>query len=191
MKKILFLLICAGAAVTVWTETQDHQHQARLMFANTRTQAQLGPFKESESSSEPMTLERLEDILRSEVGQLQTEQGQFQFEFEGRPMLILTNQEHNRMRIISPVTPEGQLTPEQRDAMLSANFHSALDARYAISNGTVFAAFLHPLSSLEENDLRSALRQVSQLVANFGSTYSSGGLQFGPGNEDPTPLPSI
>ena len=75
--------------------------------------------------------------------------------------------------------------------MLVANFHNALDARYAVSNGNVFAAFLHPLSSLEENDLRSALRQVSQLVANFGTTYSSGGLQFAPGEEEPTLLPSI
>ncbi|NJL83304.1 MAG: hypothetical protein HC890_10765, partial [Chloroflexaceae bacterium] len=56
-----------------------------------------------------------------------------------------------------------------------------LDARYAVSNGVVFAAFVHPLSTLDERDFLSALRQVSQLVRNFGTSYSSGALSFGPG----------
>ncbi len=32
--------------------------------------------------------------------------------------------------------------------MMIANFHTALDARYAISDGVIYAAFIHPLSSL-------------------------------------------
>ena len=104
MKKILFLLICAGAAITVWAETWDHnQRQSRVPF--TLTQTQLGQLDEPIPDSDRMTIERMEDILRADVEQLQGQQGQFQFEFEGRPMIILTSQEHNRMRIISPVIP--------------------------------------------------------------------------------------
>ena len=66
--------------------------------------------------------------------------------------------------------------------MLVANFHAALDARYAVTDGTVVAVYVHPLASLQANELRSALRQVANLAANFGTSYSSGELGFGPEN---------
>ena len=63
--------------------------------------------------------------------------------------------------------------------MLIANYHSSLDARYAVSQGIVYSAFLHPLSTLADDQLASALRQVAALATTFGSTYSSGELMFG------------
>ena len=82
------------------------------------------------------------------------------------------------MRLVSPILPEDKLSPEHRTAVLRANFHTALDARYAVGNGVLFATFIHPLSSLTDRDLKSAIRQVSSLVRNFGTTYSSGELVF-------------
>jgi len=41
------------------------------------------------------------------------------------------------------------------------------------------AAFTHPLSSLQADDLRSALHQVVKLAENFGPSYASEGLSFG------------
>ena len=64
--------------------------------------------------------------------------------------------------------------------MLDANFHSALDARYAVSEGIVYALFLHPISSLTPQQIVSALDQVVSLVTTFGTSFSSGQLQFGP-----------
>ena len=93
-------------------------------------------------------------------------------------MALLTSVEHNRMRIVSPVVKESRLTREQRRRILEANFHTALDARYATSQGTVYATFIHPLSQLTAAELRSAISQVANLVKTFGTTYSSGALEF-------------
>lgn len=84
----------------------------------------------------------------------------------------------NRMRIISAITDVDQLSGDQLFYALAANFHSALDARYAISDGLVYAAFIHPLSSLSVAELRSAISQVASAHRTFGATYSSGELFF-------------
>ncbi|MEM7595784.1 MAG: hypothetical protein AAF383_30500, partial [Cyanobacteria bacterium P01_A01_bin.83] len=80
--------------------------------------------------------------------------------------------------------------------MMVANFHTALDARYAISNGVVVTTFIHPLSSLQERDLLSALNQVSSLAETFGTSYTSGEVLFvpggnGDGDNSPPPPPPI
>jgi hypothetical protein len=55
--------------------------------------------------------------------------------------------------------------------------------RYGSSNGLLFAAFLHPLSSLEDALARSALDQVASLVHTFGSHFTSGSIEFSSGSE--------
>ena len=132
-----------------------------------------------------MTLDRLKAILESETENVQEQQGQFEFVYKGRTMVILTHTPLNRMRIVTPVVSEADLTEEQRQQLLVANFHTALDGRYALSNGTVFAVFLHPLSTLDDDDFRSALSQVHSLAQTFGSSYSSGVLQFGGQRQQP------
>ena len=67
---------------------------------------------------------------------------------------------------------------------MAANFHTALDGRYATSEGVLYAAFIHPLSPLTEEELASALRQVAALARNFGTTYSSDALLYGGRRED-------
>jgi hypothetical protein len=47
------------------------------------------------------------------------------------------------------------------------------------TDGLLVAAFMHPLSSLQADDLRSALHQVVKLAENFGTSYASEGLSFG------------
>ena len=79
-------------------------------------------------------------------------------------------------------TRESKLTPEQVSRILEANFHTALDARYATSKGYLYAAFIHPLSLLTEREIRSAVVQVANLARAFGTTYSSGGLVYGGGS---------
>ncbi len=139
---------------------------------------------------EKMTIDALENILREEAKNLQGGGGQWQFTLEGQSMIVLTDVSNNRMRIVAPIIPANTLSPEQVQAMLVANFHSALDARYAVTNGTVVSVFVHPLSSLQERDLRSGLYQVANLASNFGSSYSSGGLGFFPERQRREALPS-
>ena len=61
---------------------------------------------------------------------------------------------------------------------MEANFHSALDARYAISDGILWAAFIHPLQELTKDQVISAISQVYSTVQTFGTYYSSGELSF-------------
>ncbi len=183
--KLLILAACVGIGGIALT-TNVNANKAKSIPVENRTQL-------VQSSSRNMTISRLEQIVREKGVNVRSGNGQLQFEYEGVTMAILSSQERDRMRIIAPITQKENLSAQEYENMLIANFHTTLDGRYAISNNLVFATFVHPLSSLHEDDLRSALFQVSQLYKNFGSSYSSGGLLFSPGaspqnpGEDPGP----
>ncbi len=134
-----------------------------------------------EFSLEPMDVKKLNAILQKQVDNISsTQPGQWQFAIDEVSIIVLADGESDRMRIVSPVMNAKELTAEQTQKMMLANFHTTLDARYAIANGQVVATFIHPLSSLQERDLLSALNQVSSLTATFGTNYSSGELLFVP-----------
>ncbi len=65
------------------------------------------------------------------------------------------------------------------------NFHSALDVRYAESDGVMWVAFIHPLKELSKEQVEDAIRQVFAANLTFGTTYTSTDLVFpAPGNQD-------
>lgn len=132
-----------------------------------------------------MDLARLE-VLVNELGEdVDGAEGAWQFDRDGVRMACVTDTQFDRMRVIAPIIDEEEMTAEHIHACLEANFHTALDARYATSDGVLYAAFIHPLSPLTEPELRSAVDQVISLVQTYGSTYSSGTLVFGtPGPGD-------
>lgn len=105
--------------------------------------------------------------------------GGVEFTFAGVRMACVSDVAHDRMRIIAPVANHDASTRPLLEVMLIANFHTTLDARYGLSDGVVYAAYLHPLSSLSEDQLTSALRQVASLVRSFGVGFSSGELSYG------------
>ncbi len=141
--------------------------------------------------SQIMDATRLDAILRQESPSARRQGNQWQLDIRGRQLLVIVDPTRNRMRIISPVADLNDLSSDQVFKMMVANFHTALDARYAfVGDGTVVALFLHPLGSLQEDDLRSALQQVAELGNTFGTTYSSGDTLFGAPQEDAAPAPS-
>lgn len=143
-----------------------------------------------EFSLEPMNIEKLNSILKEQINNISTKPGQWQFSINEIPIIVLADVKADRMRIIAPIISVQKLTQEQSQKMMLANFHTALDARYAIANGQVVSTFIHPLSSLQERDLLSALNQVSSLTVTFGKNYSSGELLFVPrGGAEKQPLP--
>jgi len=102
-------------------------------------------------------------------------------------LMVITDEKANRMRIMMPIQAFDVSQPQDLKTaiiVLHANYDRALDARYAISNGLLWSAFIHPLSSLTEEDLASALDQVRTLRKNTGTSYSSGALQFAPAIEE-------
>lgn len=136
------------------------------------------------AQSSEMTLSRLEAILQEEASEVQGGNGQWQIEVDNRPLIVLADQTNNRMRIVTPVIAATELEAQQIQNILLANFHTALDARYALSEGTLVSVFVHPLNSLDEDYLRSAIAQVKTLADTFGTSYSSGEIGFGPGESN-------
>jgi len=81
--------------------------------------------------------------------------------------------------------------------LTSSSGSTAIDTRYAVTDGALVSVFVHPLSSLQVDDLRSALYQVARLAQNFGTTYSSEGLTYSSEgltfqlNRQPPPDPTL
>lgn len=126
-----------------------------------------------------MNLQEIEGVLREAAESCDGEDGAWEFELQGVRMACLTDTHFDRVRVIAPVVELEEMSDEQRDAVLEANFHTALDARYATSDGVLYAAFLHPLAELSADLLRSGIEQVVNLVATFGTSYSGGTVVFG------------
>ena len=129
----------------------------------------------------PMTNARLEAILKTVEPNVKGGNGRWEMVRDGVPLMVLSDESHNRMRVIAPAAELKDVGQQILMTMMEANFARALDARYAVSQGVVWAAFIHPLNSLRERDLISAFQQVVTLVKTTGTTYSSSALQFGPG----------
>lgn len=131
-------------------------------------------------SEGPMTNARLEQILRTLEPDVKGGNGQWQMLRDGIPITVLTDESHNRMRVVAPAAEVKKVDQQVLMRMMEANFGTALDARYAIFKEIVWATFIHPLDSLRERDLISALQQVVTLVKTTETTFSSSELQFGP-----------
>lgn len=129
-------------------------------------------------SAATMTQEVMEEFVAEHVEIIKRNKGYIFFTYENVKMALISDVKHDRMRIISAITKYPSLNLETKNAVMESNFHLALDARYAVSQDVLYSAYIHPLSSLTKNELKSALSQVSTLAATFGTTYSSGKLVF-------------
>jgi len=114
-----------------------------------------------------------------ELGEQTEDNGNaIQFVYQGVGIMLVYDTHADRMRLIAPIVETDTLPDGVLMKAMQANFHSALDARYAISQGAAWAAFIHPLSDLSEQLFRSAIHQVAVARATFGEEYTSGYLTF-------------
>lgn len=120
----------------------------------------------------------LERVVKTMAQGSKGEKGVVDFNFEQVLMYLISDTTHNRMRIIAPITDANKLSQAQISAILEANFHQALDARYAVSKGVLFSTYIHPLAELTEAQIQSAVVQVANLALSFGTEYSSGVLSY-------------
>lgn len=125
-----------------------------------------------------MTNHQLVRLLGKLAGSVDGKGGGWRIAYKDVPMVVITSSEYNRMRIVSPIRDARDLDAAELTRLLEANFDRALDGRYALYQGNLWSVFLHPLSSLTESELTSALDQVANLVKTYGSTYSSSDLKF-------------
>ncbi|MEM7086013.1 MAG: hypothetical protein AAF489_07515 [Bacteroidota bacterium] len=139
-----------------------------------------------------MNNQRLETLLSQQVDSIIGTPGRWQVSYEKLPMMVVTDETNDRMRIIAPIVGVEELDKEILLDCLAANFHTALDVKYAISNDILWCVFIHPLSPLTEEELKSAVEQVYYGTATFGTTYSSTPLLFGGSNDgDQKPKPKV
>jgi hypothetical protein len=127
---------------------------------------------------EVMTSQKMVKILVAAADESKVLSNMVLLKYRGIELTCIYDVQHNRMRIITPVASRGDITNDQLEKAMEANFHTALDARYAFNKGILYAAFIHPLSPLTKEQLESALKQTATLAATFGKEYSSGSLTF-------------
>lgn len=133
---------------------------------------------------QPMTNVLMGKILEEKTSKVEGGNGLWSVELGARVLYVITDETNNRMRIFTPILEQIDLEEEQKEKMLEANFHSALDAKYGIYQDIVVSLFTHPLGELTEPQFVDALYQVVNLANTFGTTYSSTGLIFGGVQED-------
>ncbi|UTW45281.1 hypothetical protein KFE80_13135 [bacterium SCSIO 12696] len=170
-KTVLLLLAMIFAVGSAWGQVDDDNHEV---------------------APPGMTQKQLNDLIEHYGDDVKLVGNAGEFRFNDVEMLVVSDANADRMRIISPIAHISNVEPQMVVQAMAANFHSVLDARYAIGDdGTIYAAFIHPLSPLTEQQLASALRQVASAHETFGSSFSSGELVFpGPGGQQqPAPPP--
>ncbi|GAA4279048.1 hypothetical protein JJQ60_07160 [Aquimarina mytili] len=121
----------------------------------------------------------LREIIHTKSDTLGGVSGNWKFIYKQIPMLCVTDETNNRMRIISPITESDNLDKDLLLDAMTANFHSALDVKYAISNGILWSVYIHPLKELTNEQVESAISQVYFAAKTFGTTFSSTQLLFG------------
>lgn len=126
-----------------------------------------------------MTQERLHAIIAEAAQEARAEGNVMVFRLRDSQLLCISDAFADRMRVFAAVKRVEEATPQELLEALQANFHTVLDARYAVSNGVIFAAYLHPLSPLTREQIVAAIHQVAEARATFGTTYSGGGPAFG------------
>ena len=133
------------------------------------------------SFSQEMNSETLLEILQQESDTLQVNGNSYRFLIDDTMLICVFDENANRMRIISPIIEREKIGEEELLNALVANFHSALDVKYALSDEVIWSVFTHPLKELSEAQVIDATKQVYTAAKTFGGSYSSTNLIF-PGN---------
>ena len=129
-------------------------------------------------SQSNMNNDKLPEIYSSVSDSITGNTGSWQFFINNVQLISLTDASHNRMRIMSPIADSNSLNDDLIKAAMVANFHTALDVKYAVSDGILWSVFTHPLKELSENQVKDALSQVFYANINFGTSFASTSLIF-------------
>jgi hypothetical protein len=156
---VLLLVSCGGAEVTTLTSEEELNSEPVM-------------------SAELMNNERMHDLLQRIDPELQGQLGSWVITYDTLKAQVITDENADRMRVIVPIVKVDDIEEGELLRLMQANFDSSLDARYSVANGVVWSAFIHPLSTLSDEEFISGFAQAMTAATTFGSTYSSGALIF-------------
>ena len=131
-----------------------------------------------------MTTSAIGKLLDSYLTDLEGEDGFWRGMREEVQLFVLSDESHDRMRIMAPIGELKDVETKVLQMLLEANYDRALDAKYAMRGKELWSVSVHPLATLAPDDFASFLDQVVRLVKNTGSTYASSDLVFGAGLGD-------
>jgi len=140
--------------------------------------------------SAQMTPTKMDSLIQSIADKVEGQGPIWEIELLDRVMMVITDPTSNRMRIIAPIAKSEDVTPDQMQKCMVANFHSALDVRYAFSEGVLWSAYIHPYRELSDDQFIDGMIQTLRAVLTFGSTYNSTDMIFGP-SSTPDSIPDI
>ncbi|MFX0545678.1 hypothetical protein ACEWPL_009050 [Roseovarius sp. S1116L3] len=149
-------------------------------------QAEAAPREAMSCGDRPTELSgaRLETLVRAlDPGAVALGNG-WRLSIEGQIVLLVTDSAAGRLRVMVPIRSAGDLSAEELQRMMQANFDTALDGRYAIADGLIWSLFVRPIKGLDKTQLISGLAQVVTLAHSYGASYASGSLMFGGGDSD-------
>lgn len=178
---ILSLILFMGYGQAACSQTLD---EATAAAQGEQAVPAQGEETEAETSANPndMNGEKLVAVIQNLDAEAVVSGNSAIFKITERELMMVYDNTANRMRIISPIIPVSALPEGIMERLLQANYDAVLDARYAVANDLVWSIFIHPLSSLTEDDFISALAQTVTAAETFGSSYTSGAVVFGGGD---------
>lgn len=147
-------------------------------------------FLPAQSAFDKMSNSKMEKVLyrvSTEVDRMPGSEdtpGKWKIVYMQRELFVITDEQDNRMRVMTPIIEEENLEPNDMKVLLEANFDRALDAKYSLYQGFLWSSFTHPLQELTVEQFKDALKQVATLADRYGDTYSSTDLLFGFGNRE-------
>ncbi len=147
------------------------------------TEAPEAP-ESQEALEPPMTMLRMAQIIRAIDPEAQAAGNSIQLVIDDIPLIVIADPTANRMRAMVPIRSADGLSADEMMRLMQANFDTALDARYAVAQGRLWGVFIHPLSSLQKDQLLSALIQTINVARTYGQTYSGGAVTFGGGDSN-------
>lgn len=156
-----------------------------LTCAPSFAQGTTTPSEQSIPAEPSMTMERLVEIITTLDPNAELVGISFQLVIDETPIIIIADPSADRMRAMTPIQSAATLSSEDLMRMMQANFDTALDARYAVAQGTLWSTFIHPLAALEKDQFISGLGQTINLAKTYGTLYTGGGIIYGQGDSAP------
>lgn len=132
----------------------------------------------AQEAEPPMTVERMSEIIAVLDPDVRSNQNQLYLTIEDVPLVLIADVASDRMRVMAPIRSADAVTEEDLRRMMQANFDTALDARYAIAQGRLWAVFIHPFRALEKDQLISGIGQTVNLALTYGNLYTGGAQTY-------------
>ena len=140
--------------------------------------------KTESAKSTKMTGAAMTELVKSFDPEAQARGNVISFKLQEREVIIVFDEERARMRALTPIAPASLMNEAILMRMAQANYDAVLDARYAVADELVWSVFIHPLDTLQQEELISGLAQVVTAAETFGSSFTSGAMLFGGGDSN-------